>query len=299
MSCITARWARSRRCTCRRRSPSPTPRPGSRALPGIDLVLPRAEACARFELPEDRVGDLVVVSERLTVIGTSRDRHDLSGLDAPLRSHGGVSEQQVPLIANRDRRRAAGRTPLAQLRRVRPRAQSPAMTDGNAMNMMTELQDVRHGAVLHAKMRIAGDEVGGARTIDVRNPYNGELVGTVPKATVEDIRRAFAIAKGYKATLTRHDRYRILYRAAEIIRSRSDAISDLITAECGICKKDSLYEVGRACDVFVFAGNAALNDDGQIFSCDLTPHGKKRKVYTLREPLLGRDLPRSRRSTTR
>ena len=155
------------------------------------------------------------------------------------------------------------------------------------MNMMTELQDVRHGATLHAKMRIAGELVGGARTIDVRNPWNGSVVGTVPKATVEDIRRAFAIAKAYKPTLTRHDRYRILYRAAEIIRSRSDAISDLITAECGICKKDSLYEVGRACDVFVFAGNAALNDDGQIFSCDLTPHGKKRKVYTLREPLLG------------
>ena len=64
-------------------------------------------------------------------------------------------------------------------------------------------------------------------------------------------------------------------------------MSDLITAECGICKKDSLYEVGRACDVFMFAGNAALQDDGQVFSCDLTPHGKSRKVYTLREPLLG------------
>jgi phosphonoacetate hydrolase len=71
------------------------------ALPGIESVLPRAAACARFELPEDRVGDLVVVSERLTVLGTSRERHDLSGLDVPLRSHGGVSEQQVPLIANR------------------------------------------------------------------------------------------------------------------------------------------------------------------------------------------------------
>ncbi len=155
------------------------------------------------------------------------------------------------------------------------------------MNMMTELQDVRHGGVLRAKMRIAGEQVGGARTIDVRNPFTGTVVGTVPKATVEEIRRAFAIAKGYKATLTRHDRYRILHRTAEIIGSRSDAISDLITAECGICKKDSLYEVGRACDVFVFAGNAALADDGQIFSCDLTPHGKKRKVYTMREPLLG------------
>jgi aldehyde dehydrogenase (NAD+) len=72
-----------------------------------------------------------------------------------------------------------------------------------------------------------------------------------------------------------------------LIRERSEKISDLITAESGLCKKDSLYEVGRACDVFVFAGNAALSDDGQIFSCDLTPHGKKRKVYTLREPLQG------------
>jgi phosphonoacetate hydrolase len=70
-------------------------------LPGIELVLPRLAACARFELPENRVGDLVVVSERLTVIGSRRTRHDLSGLDAPLRSHGGISEQRVPLIANR------------------------------------------------------------------------------------------------------------------------------------------------------------------------------------------------------
>jgi aldehyde dehydrogenase (NAD+) len=155
------------------------------------------------------------------------------------------------------------------------------------MDMMSELKDLRHGAVLHARMRIAGEEVGGARTIDVRNPYTGAIIGTVPKATVEDIRRAFAIAKGYRPTLTRHDRFRILHRTAEIIRERTAEIADLITAECGICKKDSLYEVGRACDVFVFAGNAALNDDGQIFSCDLTPHGRKRKVYTMREPLLG------------
>jgi aldehyde dehydrogenase (NAD+) len=155
------------------------------------------------------------------------------------------------------------------------------------MNMMTELKDVRHGGALRVKMRIAGEEVGGERTIDVHNPYTEAVVGTVPKATVAEVRRAIAIAKGYKPTLTRYERYRILYRTAELIRDRTDEISDLITAECGICKKDSLYEVGRACDVFVFAGNAALADDGQIFSCDLTPHGKKRKVYTLREPLQG------------
>ena len=154
-------------------------------------------------------------------------------------------------------------------------------------NMTMNLADLRHGGVLREKMRIAGERVGGDRVIEVRNPYSGALVGTVPKASVEDIRRAFAIAKGFRSPLTRHDRYRILLRAAEVLRARTDEVSDLITSECGLCKKDSLYEVGRACDVLVFAGNAALQDDGQVFSCDLTPHGKKRKVYTMREPLLG------------
>ena len=76
-------------------------------LPGIEGVYTREQGCRAFELPPDRVGDLIVVSERLTVIGTSRDRHDLSGLDAPLRSHGGLSEQAVPLLVNR-RTRAPG-----------------------------------------------------------------------------------------------------------------------------------------------------------------------------------------------
>ena len=68
---------------------------------GIESVLTRAEAADRFELPADRIGDIVVVSERATVIGTSAARHDLSALEVPLRSHGGVSEQRVPLILNR------------------------------------------------------------------------------------------------------------------------------------------------------------------------------------------------------
>ena len=72
-----------------------------RKVRGVELVLSRAEAAAKFELPPDRIGDVVIVSERLYVIGTSPSRHDLSGLDAPLRSHGGVSEQLVPLLFNR------------------------------------------------------------------------------------------------------------------------------------------------------------------------------------------------------
>jgi phosphonoacetate hydrolase len=70
-------------------------------LKGVEAVLTREEAAKRFELPPDRIGDLVVVSTRHVVIGTSQTRHDLSGLKEPLRSHGGISEQKVPLVFNR------------------------------------------------------------------------------------------------------------------------------------------------------------------------------------------------------
>jgi len=153
--------------------------------------------------------------------------------------------------------------------------------------MLSETKPLQQPPVLRESMRIAGERVGAARTLEVRNPYTGAVVGTVPRASVEDVRRAFSIARAYRPRLSRYERSAICRKAAEIIHARAAALSDLITAECGICKKDSLYEVGRACDVFTFAGNAALTDDGQVFSCDLTPHGKSRKVYTLREPLLG------------
>jgi len=70
-------------------------------LRSMELVLTRAQAAERFELPPDRIGDIVVVSQRFTVIGTSAARHDLTALEVPLRSHGGISEQRVPLIVNR------------------------------------------------------------------------------------------------------------------------------------------------------------------------------------------------------
>ncbi|QRR33889.1 phosphonoacetate hydrolase [Hydrogenophaga sp. YM1] len=71
------------------------------ALPGIEVVLSREQAASRFELPPERIGDLVIVSDHLTVLGTSEHKHDLSGLTVPLRSHGGISEQKVPLLFNR------------------------------------------------------------------------------------------------------------------------------------------------------------------------------------------------------
>jgi aldehyde dehydrogenase (NAD+) len=136
-------------------------------------------------------------------------------------------------------------------------------------------------------LRIGAERVRTARTADVSNPYTGGLAGRVPRARLEDVHHAIATAKAFRSPLTRYDRYQVCQKVAALIRARTEEISDLITAESGLSKKDSIYEVGRACDVFLFAGNAALQDDGQIFSCDLTAHGKKRKVYTMREPLQG------------
>jgi aldehyde dehydrogenase (NAD+) len=142
-------------------------------------------------------------------------------------------------------------------------------------------------AVRHEALRIAGRKVDRDRRIEVSYPYTGELVGTVPMATVEDVRTALRAAREFASPLSRHDRYRILTRAGELIAGRRDEVARLITLESGLCLKDTIYEVGRACDVLLFAAHQALVDDGQVYSCDLTAHGKSRKVYTLREPLLG------------
>jgi phosphonoacetate hydrolase len=72
-----------------------------KAVDGIDVVIDKAEACARFELPGDRIGDIVLVSGENMTIGTSAHRHDLAALNEPLRSHGGLTEQEVPFIVNR------------------------------------------------------------------------------------------------------------------------------------------------------------------------------------------------------
>lgn len=72
-----------------------------RDLDGILTVYGNAEGCKEFELPPERMGDLIVISEKHKVLGSSVEHHDLSGLDVPLRSHGGVTEQRVPLILNR------------------------------------------------------------------------------------------------------------------------------------------------------------------------------------------------------
>ena len=81
---------------------------------------------------------------------------------------------------------------------------------------------VRLGAIHREALRIGGEKIHRDRTIDVTYPYTGEVVATVPKATLEDVRTAFRTARNYKPTLTRYERYKILMRAGEIIASRLD-----------------------------------------------------------------------------
>ena len=142
--------------------------------------------------------------------------------------------------------------------------------------------------MIEEKMRIGGKKVEGENgNLDVLNPFNGEKVGTIPRASEKQVDQAMEIAKNFQPELTRYERQQILSKTAELLVSRRDEISDLITAESGLSKKDSLYEVGRAFDVFSLTGQLCILDDGQIFSCDLTPHGQKRKIFTQREPLQG------------
>jgi len=134
-------------------------------------------------------------------------------------------------------------------------------------------------------MRIAGKKVDADAVFDVHYPYTNAVIGTVPAGRAEHAREAFRIAAAYKPKLTRYERQKILLRTAELLVSRKEEMADLITSELGISKMDSYYEVGRAYDVFTLAGQMCLHDDGEIFSCDLTPHGKARKIFTFREPL--------------
>jgi len=136
-------------------------------------------------------------------------------------------------------------------------------------------------------MRIAGRKVTTDEVVEVFNPWNNALVGTVPAARPDHVRQAFATARAFTPKLTRYERQQILLRTAEALRDRREEFARLITAESGLCWKDSLYEASRACDVYSFAAQLAILDDGETYACDISPMGKRRKIFTTRVPLSG------------
>ncbi len=132
---------------------------------------------------------------------------------------------------------------------------------------------------------VAGEPIDSGASFQVNNPYSGDVMGEVRMASRDDLERALAAGIEYQCPLTRYERSQILSRTAEIIGDRREMFARGITDETGLCMRESRYEVGRALDVLSFAAIAALEDDGDIYSCDISPNGKQRKIYTLREPL--------------
>ncbi len=139
--------------------------------------------------------------------------------------------------------------------------------------------------IRHEPMRIGGRKVNAEDVVEVRYPYTNEVIGTVPAGNASHAAEAFEIAANYKPRLTRYERREILNKTANLIVERREEIAKWLTLELGICHQHALYETGRSYDVFTFAGMLSAMDDGQIFSCDLTPNGKDRKIYTKREPV--------------
>ena len=131
---------------------------------------------------------------------------------------------------------------------------------------------------------IAGREVRTGDWLNVDNPYTREITGRVAKLSSSHVEQAISAAHASNSAQTRYARSEILLKARQLLEERAESFAHLITAEAGLCLRESRYEVGRSCDVLQFAAMEALKDDGQVFSCDISPQGKARKIFTLREP---------------
>jgi len=132
---------------------------------------------------------------------------------------------------------------------------------------------------------VAGEPVVGNSKLEVHYPYTGEVSGIVSMLGRKELDAAISAALAPRDPLTRYQRYEILERARTLLSERADEFAHLIRSEAGLCMRETRYEVGRAQDVLQFAAMESLKDDGQIFSCDVSPQGKARKIFTIREPL--------------
>ena len=139
--------------------------------------------------------------------------------------------------------------------------------------------------IIKSASLIAGKPVSSGKQLAVTSPYDGRLVGTVEMASLNDTQAAIDAALKGGRVLTRYERYSVLDKARTLLLERKEVFAQLITAESGLCITEARYEIGRAHDVLLFASMECLKDDGQIFSCDISPNGKQRKIFTLREPL--------------
>ena len=144
------------------------------------------------------------------------------------------------------------------------------------------MSEAEQTEVLELPCYVAGREMG-SELFDVHYPYTGEVIGRVRQVDHSDLEKALDSTKPVE--MSRWDRHDVLNKARTLLDERSEEFAQLIRSESGLCMRETRYEVGRAQDVLQFAAMEALRDDGQIFSCDVSPQGKARKIFTLREPL--------------
>ena len=130
---------------------------------------------------------------------------------------------------------------------------------------------------------IAGEAFQSSHKLEVFYPWDGSLTGTVSMVGSSELEQAVAAAEGEE--LTRYQRHEILRKAAALMADRRDEFARLIRLETGLCAFEAEYETGRTSDVLEFAAIEALKDDGQVFSCDISPQGKARKIVTFRQPV--------------
>lgn len=140
-------------------------------------------------------------------------------------------------------------------------------------------------AVIDLPCYVAGKAIESDKLLEVRSPYDNRLVGTVKLANATHAQQAIEAALKGGQKLSRYDRYSILEKTRQLLVERKEEFAQIISAESGLAIREARYETGRAHDVLMFAAIESLKDDGQIFSCDISPSGKARKIFTLREPL--------------
>jgi aldehyde dehydrogenase (NAD+) len=132
---------------------------------------------------------------------------------------------------------------------------------------------------------VAGQKVASRKELEIHSPYDRRLVGRVLLAGRQQTEAAIEAGLAGGEPLTRFARANILDQAGNLLAEHREEFAQLITAESGLCIRETRYEVGRALDVLRFAAAEALRDDGEVFSGDISPQGKARKIFTTREPL--------------
>ena len=132
---------------------------------------------------------------------------------------------------------------------------------------------------------IGGEEIFTGKWIDVKNPYTGKVVGRVNSLPPAEIEKVVQVTHDTTITLSRYERHQILNKMADAIDERVEEISLMITDESGLCLSDTMYEASRVADVLRFSAIRTYDDDSQVFPCDISKNGRKRRIYTTRIPL--------------